>query len=145
VGFIASRLGLKREARTFTASTVFDESALLTPQNERCACLLIDEAQFLTSEQARQLHRLAHLSKRPVMAYGLRSDFLGNAFEGAAALLTLADHIEEIRTICNCGKRASMNARMDGQGRRVLSGSQVEIGGNSRYLSMCPTCFYESS
>lgn len=144
-GFIASRLGLKREALTFDASTQFDVDKLLTPDGSICACFLIDEGQFLSKDQAQQLHRLAHNANIPIMVYGLRSDFLGQPFEGSAALLTLADHIEEVRTICRCGKKASMNARVDEKGNRVFEGAQVEIGGNARYQSLCPKCFYRKN
>ena len=89
-----------------------------------------------------QLHRLAHGSNLPVICFGLRSDFRGEAFLGAAALLTLADDLEELKTICTCGRKASMNMRVDDNGSKVVEGDQVEIGGNSRYRSACPRCFY---
>ncbi len=138
VGVIGSRLGLQRQAETFGAQTVFDAAWL----GEGFACVLIDEAQFLTPEQVRQLHRLAHAGKVPVMCYGLRSDFRGDAFPGAAALLTLADTLEEMKNICACGRKASMNLRVDDQGLRVKEGEQVVIGGNERYRAVCPSCFY---
>lgn len=138
VGVIGSRLGLQRQAETFGAQTVFDAAWL----GEGYACVLIDEAQFLTPEQVRQLHRLAHAGKVPVMCYGLRSDFRGDAFPGAAALLTLADTLEEMKNICACGRKASMNLRVDDEGRRVKEGEQVVIGGNERYRAVCPSCFY---
>lgn len=138
VGVIGSRLGLQRQAETFGAQTVFDAAWL----GEGFACVLIDEAQFLTPEQVRQLHRLAHAGKVPVMCYGLRSDFRGDAFPGAAALLTLADTLEEMKNICACGRKASMNLRVDDEGRRVKEGEQVVIGGNERYRAVCPSCFY---
>ena len=137
-GVIGSRLGLQRAAETFGPHTVFNADWL----GPGIACLLIDEAQFLTPEQVRQLHRLAHRSKLPVLCYGLRSDFQGAAFPGAAALLTLADTLEEMKTICACGRKASMNLRVDDNGRRVKEGEQVLIGGNNRYRAVCPGCFY---
>jgi thymidine kinase len=137
-GVIASRLGLARTAPTFGPDTSFD-AALLAPE---VACLLIDEAQFLTPAQVHQLHRLAHLRDVPVICYGLRSDFRGEAFPGAAALLTLADDLEEMKTICACARKASMNVRLDPQGRRVREGDQVMIGGNELYRVACPRCFY---
>jgi thymidine kinase len=106
------------------------------------ACLLIDEAQFLRPHQVRQLHRLAHGSGVPVLCYGLRSDFRGEAFAGSAALMTLADALEEMKTICACARKASMNMRIGADGRRVTEGEQVEIGGNDRYRAVCPSCFY---
>jgi thymidine kinase len=142
-GVIGSRLGLSRQAQTFGKDTVFDARALwLQSGHGRPACLLIDEAQFLTRDQVRQLHRLAHGEDIPVLCWGLRSDFQGGAFEGAAELLTLADDLEEMKTICACGRKASMNVRVDAQGRRMKQGQQVLIGGNDRYRAVCPRCFY---
>ena len=138
VGLIGSRLGLTREARTFGPDTEFRRDHL----GAGPACLLIDEAQFLTPAQVRQLHRLAHLDGVPVICYGLRSDFRAEAFPGSAALLTLADDIEEMKTVCACGRKASFNLRIDAQGRRVREGEQVVIGGNERYRAVCPACFY---
>lgn len=138
VGIIGSRLGLQRQVETFGPDTVFDSAWLGTGW----ACLLIDEAQFLTPAQVRQLHRLAHRARLPVICYGLRSDFRGDAFPGAAALLTLADDLEEMKTICACARKASLNMRIDDQGRRVQEGEQVVIGGNERYRAVCPSCFY---
>jgi thymidine kinase len=143
-GVIASRLGLSRQAETFGTGTVFDAGAL-AGQGALPACLLIDEAQFLTRDQVRQLHRLAHREDLPVLCWGLRSDFQGNAFPGAAELLTLADDIEEMKTICACGRKASMNLRLDAAGRRVDAGEQVLIGGNERYRAVCPRCFYSDA
>ncbi len=140
-GIVASRLGLQRQTETFGPNTVFDAAGL----GAGCACLLIDEAQFLTAEQVRQLHRLAHAQKVPVLCYGLRSDFQGVAFAGSAALLTLADDLEEMKTICACARKASMNLRVDDQGRRVKEGEQVVIGGNERYRAVCPSCFYSDA
>lgn len=137
-GVIGSRLGLQRPVETFGADTVFDLQGL----GEGIACVLIDEAQFLTHEQVQQLHRLAHRGGPPILCYGLRSDFRGAAFPGAAALLTLADDLEEMKTICACARKASMNLRVDDQGRRVKEGEQVVIGGNERYRAVCPHCFY---
>lgn len=140
-GVISSRLGLRRAAETFGPETVFDAASL----GSELACVLIDEAQFLTPEQVRALHRLAHRSGVPVICYGLRSDFRGEAFPGSAALLTLADDLEEMKTICACARKASMNMRLDAQGRRVTEGEQVVIGGNERYRAVCPSCFYSAA
>jgi thymidine kinase len=139
VGVVGSRLGLQRQVETFGPETHFDAPALA----ESAHCILIDEAQFLSAEQVRQLHRFAHSSHGvPVLCYGLRSDFRGEAFPGSAALLTLADDLEEMKTICACARKASMNVRIDEQGRRVQEGEQVVIGGNERYRAVCPSCFY---
>ena len=138
VGLIGSRLGLTRQVETFGPDTVFDSAWV----GEGVACLLIDEAQFLTPGQARQLHRLAHRHPVPVLCYGLRGDFRGEPFPGSAMLLTLADELEEMKTICACARKASMNLRIDAEGRRVQDGEQVLIGGNDRYRAVCPSCFY---
>ena len=138
-GVISSRLGLAREAETFGADTDFQRSHL----GADIACLLIDEAQFLTPAQVRQLHRLAHVDGVPVVCYGLRSDFRAEAFAGAAALLTLADDIEEMKSVCACGRKATLNLRIDARGQRVSEGEQVFIGGNERYRAICPACYYK--
>ena len=137
-GLIGSRLGLTREADTFGPDTVFERAGLAA----EVACVLIDEAQFLSPEQVRQLHRLAHAGRVPVICYGLRSDFRADAFPGSAMLLALADDLEEMKTICACARKATMNIRIDSDGRRVKEGEQVEIGGNDRYRAVCPSCFY---
>ena len=141
-GSIASRLGIQRQASMFDAHTDF--MALLAPPS-KLACVLIDESQFLTPAQVRQLHQIAHTRDIPIICFGLRSDFQGNPFPGAAHLLTLADDIEEIKTICACGRKATMNIRIDAQGKRVREGEQVEIGGNERYQQACARCFYKDS
>jgi thymidine kinase len=141
VGRITSRLGLQCEALVFDQVTVFD----LTTIPADTACVLIDEAQFLTTRAVEQLHQLAHVHNIAVMCWGLRSDFQGKAFEGSAALLTLADSISETKTICDCGKKASMNARIDDAGQRLRDGPQLLIGGNNRYRALCPECFYRGT
>jgi thymidine kinase len=138
VGVIGSRLGLTRQVPTFGPETRFDREHIAA----EVACILIDEAQFLTPAQVRQLHRLAHVGSVPVLCWGLRSDFRGEAFAGSAALLTLADVLEEMKSICACGRKASINMRIDERGRRVTQGEQVLIGGNDRYRAVCPSCFY---
>lgn len=140
-GVIASRLGLARQAAIFGADTVFSRTHL----GEGVACVLIDEAQFLSPGQVRQLHRMAHVEDLPVICWGLRSDFRGEAFPGSAALLTLADDVEEMKSICACARKATMNIRIDAEGRRVQEGEQVVIGGNERYRAVCPACFYRDS
>ncbi|HZX25526.1 MAG TPA: thymidine kinase [Telluria sp.] len=136
VGRITSRLGPQREVGLFDAGTDFLASA------PPVACVLIDEAQFLTPDQVRQLHQLAQVRGVPVICYGLRSDFRGDPFPGSAYLLALADDIEEIKNICTCGKKATMNIRVDEQGERIREGEQVSIGGNDRYRQACGRCFY---
>jgi thymidine kinase len=151
MGVIYSRLGLQRAAEVFDDSTDF-ERLLAEPSPQApllpgvagapVACVFIDEAQFLAPAQVEQLHRIAHLQGLPIICYGLRSDFLGKAFPGAAALLTLADSLDELKTICACRRKASMNARLNQNGQRVREGAQVHIGGNESYIAMCPACFY---
>lgn len=137
-GVIASRLGISRSALTFDDGTVFDDLLI----KDGVACVLIDEAQFLSANQVRQLHRFVHTRSVPVIAYGLRSDFKANPFPGAAMLLTLADSLEELKTVCGCSKKATLNIRVDPFGHRVTVGKQVLIGGDDSYRSVCPSCFY---
>lgn len=137
-GVISSRIGLKSEATTYSAVTDF--KALL--RDVDVACVLVDEAQFLSVEQVHELHRWVHTRNIPVMCFGIRSDFKGHPFPGSAALLALADSLEEIKTICKCGKKATMNIRTDEHGVRVREGDQVLIGGNNRYRQVCARCFY---
>ncbi|MBC8738518.1 thymidine kinase [Paraburkholderia sp. UCT31] len=140
VGKITSRLGPSRDAKTFNEH--FDFLADVQ-QCADIACLLVDEAQFLSAQQVRDLHRIAATQSIPVICYGLRTDFLGDPFEGSTWLLARADSVEELKTVCGCGeKKATMNVRMDELGQRVTEGAQVAIGGNSRYRSACSRCFH---
>jgi thymidine kinase len=136
---IASRLGVARAASLYDATTDFACVLLAEPLP---SCVLIDEAQFLTERQVTDLHRFAHVEDVPVICYGLRSDFQGLAFPGSRTLLTLADDLEEIKTVCRCGRKATFNMRVDHRGQRVTEGDQVEIGGNERYEAVCPLRFY---
>ncbi|OWQ90483.1 thymidine kinase [Roseateles aquatilis] len=140
-GFVTSRLGPQRLAEVFNAATDF--RALLT-QSPGVACVLVDEAQFLTKDQVWSLHEIAHMRHVPVICYGLRTDFQGELFGGSAALLALADEMDEMKTICDCGRKATMNMRVDASGRKLTEGAQVEIGGNSRYRAVCGRCFRAS-
>ncbi len=139
-GMIASRIGPRREATTF--DTALDFFAEMSKMRD-IACVLIDEAQFLTADQVRQLHRAAHLLDIPAICYGIRSDFLGEPFPGSAYLLTLADSVEELKNICSCGRKATMNPRFDAAGKRFSSGDQIAIEGEVEYRPMCARCFYE--
>ena len=140
VGVVTSRLGPQRKVLTFGGATDFAAELGGVPD---LACVLLDEAQFLTPEQVRQLHHYAHVHGVPVICYGIRSDFLGEPFPGAAYLLTLADSIEELKTICACGKKATMNPRVDAEGGRIRTGEQIAIEGDVRYVQMCARCFYQ--
>ncbi|MFQ6549231.1 thymidine kinase [Aestuariibius sp. 2305UL40-4] len=133
MGRIASRIGIGSEAATFTPETdLFAEI-----EAKRTDCTFIDEAQFLTEAQVWQLARAVDDLSVPVMCYGLRVDFQGRLFPGSAALLALADEMREVRTICHCGKKATMVVRKDDQGRVLTEGAQVQIGGNESYVSLC--------
>lgn len=139
VGLVTSRIGAQREAVTFDSSVDFYREM---ERMDAVSCVLIDEAQFLTPDQVRQLHRGAHLLNIPVICYGIRSDFAGEPFPGSAYLLTLADSVEEIKNICSCGRKATMNPRFDGSGKRIRAGAQVAIEGDVEYRPMCARCFY---
>ncbi|MBK5933807.1 thymidine kinase [Rhodovulum imhoffii] len=136
-GRIASRIGLSASAQTFTAET--DLFARLATRLEEgpCACVFVDEAQFLTPDQVWQLARAVDDLALPVMCYGLRVDFRGTLFPGSATLLALADEMRELRTICHCGRKATMVVRLDPDGRALCEGAQVQIGGNETYVPLC--------
>ena len=135
-GVIASRLGLKAKAQTFAPDTDL-EPLLIQASQSGIQCVLIDEAQFLTRAQVAQLCMAVDTLNLPVMAYGLRTDFTGTLFEGSAALMALADEIRETRTVCHCGKKATMVLRKDSTGTPILHGPQIQIGGNDAYQSLC--------
>jgi thymidine kinase len=140
VGEVASRLGAKRQAEVFDRNTDF--AALLAGRASDLSCVLIDEAQFLSAGQVRDLHRIAALQNLPIMAFAIRTDFQGLPFEGSTHLLALAEDVQEIKAICACGRKSTMNMRIDDQGQRVSEGAQIVIGGNSRYRQVCARCFY---
>ena len=136
-GRIASRIGIGEAADTFALGDDLFRKLEDRLAAGPCACVFIDEAQFLSGEQVWQLARAVDDLGVPVMAYGLRVDFLGELFPGSAMLLALADEMREVRTICHCGKKATMVVRKDGEGRVVTGGNQVQIGGNETYVSLC--------
>ncbi len=136
-GRIASRIGIGAEADTFVASDDLFRKVSDRLNDGPCACVFVDEAQFLSQKQVWQLARVVDDLNVPVMAFGLRVDFMGELFPGSAALLALADEMREVRTICFCGKKASMVVRKDGEGNVVSGGDQVQIGGNESYVSLC--------
>ena len=137
-GLVTSRLGPQRAAELFAPDTDFIKG--FRPA-DKVSCLLVDEAQFLTEKQVWALHEIAHMRGTPVICYGLRTDFRGQLFEGSAALLGLADEMDEMKTICHCGRKATMNMRVDENLRKVTEGAQIEIGGNARYRAVCGRCF----
>lgn len=136
-GRITSRIGVHADAETFSAET--DLLSLLDKSNQTqpLHCVLIDEAQFLTEEQVWDLAKTVDDLNIPVMCYGLRTDFQGKLFPGSSALLSIADTLREIRTICWCGKKATMVLRLDKHGKPIEHGEQVQIGGNESYTSLC--------
>ena len=136
-GKVASRVGLSAQALAFFVT----ENLYQIVENEQTKqplhCVLVDEAQFLTLVQVRQLSDVCDRLNIPVLAYGLRTDFQGNLFEGSQQLLAWADSMVEIKTICHCGRKATMVLRIDANGQIVREGNQVQIGGNDRYISVC--------
>jgi thymidine kinase len=140
LGIVESRLGVERKARMYGPDTSFEDAFEGEP-----GCILIDEAQFLAPAQVRELHRLAHERGVPVICYGLRTDFRGIGFPGSVELLSIADSLEEMKTICRCGRKASMVIRHDEKGQRLYEGDQVQVGGNETYESVCPSRFYRGS
>ncbi|NPD19648.1 thymidine kinase [Alterinioella nitratireducens] len=142
-GQIASRIGISAPADTYGASTDLFEMIETRLTAGPCACVLLDEAQWLTRDQVWQLARAVDDLRVPVMCYGLRVDFRGELFPGSAALLALADEMREVRTICHCGRKATMVIRVDADGHAMREGAQVEVGGNDRYVSLCRKHFRE--
>jgi thymidine kinase len=133
-GTITSRIGLEHDAVMFGADT---DLAATVRAGEKPACVLVDEAQFLTAAQVDQLAKLADTDGIPVLAYGLRTDFQGALFPGSARLLAIADSLVELKSVCECGRKATMNLRVDAAGKAVSHGAQTEIGGNDRYVALC--------
>ena len=136
-GRIGSRIGIVADADTFASKTNLFLKIQKRLNADPCACVFIDEAQFLSADQVWQLARAVDDLKVPVMCYGLRVDFQGKLFPGSAALLALADEMREIRTICHCGKKATMVVRQDENGNVLKDGAQVQVGGNETYVSLC--------
>lgn len=143
-GAISSRIGLASDAHRFESDTDIEARVLADHAESPIACVLVDEAQFLTREQVWQLARLADDGGIPALCYGLRTDFQGELFPGSAALLGIADHLIEMKAVCDCGRKATMNLRVDENGNAVAEGAQTEIGGNDRYVAMCRKHFREA-
>lgn len=138
VGKIATRIGLKADAIPVNKCfNLYESIQTKLSENANIKCVLIDEAQFLSKRQVQQLTQVTDFLDIPVLAYGIRSDFKGEPFEGSLYLMTWADLLIELKTICHCGKKATMNCRIDENGDMITEGAQVEIGGNDRYVSMC--------
>lgn len=137
-GCINSRIGLNAEANLFTPKdNLLDHVEAYLSQKRELKCVLIDEAQFLTKKQVLQLTVIVDRLNIPVLCYGLRSDFRAEPFEGSLYLLIWADEINEIKTVCYCGRKAIMNIRFDAENHKITEGKQIEIGGNERYVSVC--------
>jgi thymidine kinase len=143
-GKVSSRIGLESEATIFNKEDDLHGIVTAAINDEALHCVLIDEAQFLTKDQVFQLGEVTDKLNIPVLAYGLRTDFQGEPFEGSKYLLSWSDNLKEIKAICHCGTKATMVIRLDEHGKAVTEGSQVEIGGNNRYISMCRKHFKEN-
>ncbi len=143
-GAISSRIGLTTHAHIFSSSTDIWHEITTHHSEHALACILVDEAQFLSREQVFQLARVADEANIPVLCYGLRTDFQAELFPGSAALLGIADALIELKAVCHCGRKSTMNLRIDAAGNAVKDGEQTEIGGNDRYIAMCRKHFIEA-
>jgi thymidine kinase len=143
-GRIESRIGLRASAIPLGVADNLLHRVRSEHAAQPVACVLVDEAQFLSTEQVWQLSEVADTLDIPTLCYGLRTDFQGKLFPGSAALLGIADDLTELKTICYCGRKATMNLRVDQNGRGVKEGAQVEIGGNDRYVAVCRRHFKEA-
>jgi len=141
---VRSRIGLEAEAVDVDPSVNLLDLVKNASEGQPIHCVLVDEAQFLSADQVDQLTEVVDALNIPVLAYGLRTDFLGALFEGSRQLLALADELREIKTVCHCGRKATMVVRFDGEGQPMHSGDQIQIGGNETYVSMCRRHFKES-
>ncbi|WP_406667179.1 thymidine kinase [Gallaecimonas sp. GXIMD1310] len=144
VGEISSRIGLKSEAQVFDGNSNLYADVLGLSHTQQIHCLLIDEAQFLNKAQVAQLCRIVDELRIPVLAYGLRTDFRAELFEGAHYLLAWADKLVELKTVCHCGRKANRVLRVGADGQPIKEGAQVEIGGNDRYVSVCRRHYLEA-
>ena len=142
-GTIGSRIALSAPAHTYSPQFDLFEAVGDELKKRKLDCILVDEAQFLTRDHVLQLCRVSDELGIPVLCYGLRTDFRGELFEGSAALLALADALVELKAVCECGRKATMNLRVDAAGHAVASGAQTEIGGNDRYVALCRRHFFE--
>ena len=143
-GIVTSRLGLKAEANMFAQGTDIWDAIASKHAVRPLACVLVDEAQFLSKQQVLDLARVTDEANIPVLCYGLRTDFAGELFPGSATLLGIADNLVELKAVCHCGRKSTMNLRVDENGRAVIDGAQTEIGGNDRYVAMCRKHFMEA-
>lgn len=147
IGKISSRIGLMANANAFETDTNLFATTkeLLKDKTKNVRCILVDEAQFLTQEQVQQLADIPDQLRIPVLTYGIRTDFTGHLFEGSKYLLAWADELIEIKTICHCGSKATMNMRINEHNEPVTSGEQIVIGGNERYIALCRKHFKQGT
>ncbi len=143
-GRVHSRIGISGEARHFRPGSALYPEIAAEHAPEPLSCELVDESQFLTRAQVAELGRAVDVLNVPVLCYGLRTDFRGELFEGSAALLAWADNLVELKTICHCGRKATMVVRVGGDGSVEREGAQVEIGGNERYVPLCRRHFAQA-
>ena len=143
-GRIRSRIGLEAEAVNFGYNDDLLQMIIGRINQDSLDCVLVDEAQFLSVSQVKQLTDVVDRLNIPVLTYGLRTDFRGELFEGSQQLLALADELREIKTVCHCGRKAIMTVRLDNDGKPIQAGEQIQIGGNEHYVSMCRLHFKES-
>ena len=136
-GKVTSRIGISADAVMFENQTDLFDLVRERDSADNVDCVLVDESQFMSRQQVQQLGRVCDDLNLPVLAYGLRTDFRGEPFEGSQYLLAWADNLKEIKTVCHCGKKATMVVRLDSEGNVIREGAQVEIGGNERYVSLC--------
>ena len=144
-GEIVSRIGLKSKSNIFDIKTDIYNEILNKRNKKKIDCVLIDEAQFLTKDQVTQLGQVVDTLNIPVLTFGIRTDFQGNLFEGSKYLLAWADNLKEIKTVCHCGRKATMVLRLNEHGQIVEDGSQIDIGGEEKYVSVCRKHFNEKN
>lgn len=144
VGKVTSRIGLEAPAQVFSGTTDLFEDVSGLLKSRKIDCILVDECQFLSKEQVKQLTDVVDQLGIPVLCYGLRTDFLGELFVGSQYLLAWADKLIELKTVCHCGRKANMVLRTDEHGNAIADGDQVQIGGNDRYVSMCRKHYKEA-
>ena len=144
-GYVTSRIGLKAGANKFDPDTQLGTAIAAEHAGRPLACVMVDEAQFLSREQVFQLARVADVIGIPVLCYGLRTDFQAQLFPGSAALLGIADSLVELKAVCECGRKSTMNLRVDAAGNAVKEGAQTEVGGNDRYVALCRRHFMEKT
>tara|TARA_R110002072_G_scaffold103600_1_gene227238 strand:+ start:3374 stop:3955 length:582 start_codon:yes stop_codon:yes gene_type:complete len=143
VGKIKSRIGLEATAATFNSESNLFDMVSVEHAKDAIGCVMVDEAQFLNRLQVQQLSQICDECNIPVLAYGLRTDFMGEPFEGSKYLLAWADNLKELKAICHCGRKATMVLRVDETGGVADHGAQIEIGGNDRYVSVCRQHFFK--